>query len=59
MTLSWPASYTGWRLETQTNSLNVGLSNNWVAVPGSTTVNTVTLPINAASGAVFYRLVYP
>lgn len=59
LTISWPASYTGWRLETQANSLDVGLSDNWVTVPGSTEVNTMTFTIDPSQDAVFYRLVYP
>ena len=57
--LSWPADYTGWRLQVQTNSASVGLGTNWVTVPGSTSVNSVTNPISPVNGAVFYRLVYP
>lgn len=57
--LSWPANHTGWRLEAQTNSLNVGLSANWATVSGSTATNQVNVPINPANGSVFFRLVYP
>ena len=57
--LSWPASHTGWRLEAQTNSLATGLSSNWATVPGSTSVNQISLPINPANGTVFFRLAYP
>src|SRR5207244_773026 len=37
--VSWPAGYVGWQLQTQTNSLGVGLGTNWVAVAGSLTTN--------------------
>jgi hypothetical protein len=57
--LSWPADHIGWSLQVQTNSLNTGLSSNWVVVPGSALVNSVTNVINAANGSVFYRLSYP
>ena len=57
--LSWPASYIGWRLQVQTNSLTTGLGANWVDVPNSSSVNAVTNAINAANGSVFYRMVYP
>lgn len=57
--MSWPLDYTGWRLEGQTNSLSVGLSDNWGTVPGSATTNRVFLPIDPANGTVFYRLIYP
>jgi autotransporter-associated beta strand protein len=56
LTLAWPASHTGWTLQAQTNSLNVGISNNWVDVPGSSTINSTNITINPANGAVFYRL---
>jgi autotransporter-associated beta strand protein len=59
ITLSWPASNLGSRLQAQTNSINVGLSTNWVDVPGSTTNTQMILPINRSNGAVFFRLIYP
>ena len=58
LTLTWPAANTGWTLQAQTNSLAVGLGNNWVNVTGSSLVNTESITINPANGAVFYRLVY-
>ncbi len=57
--LTWPADHTGWRLQSQTNSLSVGLNAAWVDVAGSTSVHSVTNAINPANGAVFYRMVYP
>ena len=57
--LSWPSDRLGWRLQVQTNSLNVGLDSNWSDWPGSTTVTNATIPINPANPAVFFRLVYP
>jgi len=57
--ISWPADQIGWRLEGQTNSLDVGMSSNWFTVPDSTTTNRVIMTIDPANGAVFYRLVYP
>jgi autotransporter-associated beta strand protein len=57
--LTWPVDHTGWILQAQTNALNLGLSSNWFDVPGSTSVNSVTNPINPANGSVFYRLVKP
>jgi autotransporter-associated beta strand protein len=57
--LSWPVDHTGWTLQAQTNSLTVGLGTNWINVPGSASVNSVTNAINPANGSVFYRLVYP
>jgi len=62
LTLSWPADHTGWRLEVQTNGLAAGLSsdsNYWATVPGSTTTNSITIPIISTNPAEFYRMVYP
>lgn len=59
LTLSWPADHTGWRLQAQTNSLNVGITTNWANVNGSSTTNQIVVPINLTNGSVFYRLVYP
>lgn len=59
LTLGWPADHIGWILQVQTNSLSTGLANNWVTVPGSTNVTGVSVNIDANSGSVFYRLVYP
>ena len=59
LTLSWPADHVGWRLQVQTNSLATGLGTNWVEVPGSTTTNSLTLPVDSGNGSVFYRLTYP
>ncbi len=52
LTLSWPADHIGWTLETQTNSFFGA----WSFVPGSTTTNQLTIPINPALPDVFYRL---
>ena len=54
LTLTWPLGYTSYVLQAQTNSLNIGLSTNWVTLP--TSGNTITIPINAANASVFYRL---
>ncbi|HXU79027.1 MAG TPA: immunoglobulin domain-containing protein, partial [Methylomirabilota bacterium] len=55
LNVTWPAGYTGWRLQAQTGSLGA----NWSDVPGSATTNTWSGPINPAAPATFYRLVYP
>ena len=55
--LNWPPGYTGWILQSQTNPASVGLSTNWVDVPGSAATDAVTFPIGPAS-AVFFRLRY-
>ncbi len=59
LTLTWPSDHTGWRLQSQTNPLSIGLSNNWSNVSNSITTNQMILPIDAAADCVFYRLVYP
>ncbi|MFN3410144.1 MAG: hypothetical protein ACK45B_14205, partial [Limisphaerales bacterium] len=59
MTLSWPASHTGWSLQAQTNSAATGLGTNWVVVPGSSATNVVSITINPTNPTVFFRLVYP
>jgi hypothetical protein len=56
LTLSWPFDHAGWRLQAQTNGLAPG---KWFDVTNSTSTNRVIIPINPASGSVFYRLVYP
>jgi autotransporter-associated beta strand protein len=58
ITLGWPLEYTGWHLQSQTNGLNTGLSDNWVTVSGSQNTNQVTLPITTTDPAVFFRMVY-
>jgi hypothetical protein len=57
--LSWPATIGNWRLQSQTNSLALGLSTNWADVSGSLGTNEMDFPINPANPAVFYRLVFP
>ena len=59
LNLTWPASQLGYRLEVQTNPLSVGVSTNWVTVPGSTAVTSVSVPISTTTPTVFYRLVFP
>lgn len=56
LTLTWPLDRTGWTLQVQTNTAAVGLSNNWVDVPGSTMTNVVTFPVDGANDGVFFRL---
>lgn len=58
LNLAWPTN-AGWLLQTQTNSLNTGLSTNWVTLPGSGSATSTNMAIDPASGAVFYRLIHP
>jgi autotransporter-associated beta strand protein len=59
LTLSWPTDHTGWKLQAQTNALATGLTFTWNDVPGSTSTNLMTFPINPAAPTVFYRMKYP
>ena len=57
--MTWPADHTGWRLQAQTNSLDVGLGTNWSDVSGSAQTNMLVVPLDRSNGAVFFRLVWP
>jgi len=46
-------------LQMQTNSIDEGLGTNWVDVSGSDATNQISIPINTATGSVFFRLVFP
>ena len=59
LVLNWPSNYTGWLLQTQTNTLNSGLGPNWFTLPGSETNNSFTAPLNPAHPAGFFRLKRP
>lgn len=59
LTLSWPASYLGWILQAQTNSLSVGISTNWFDVAGSGSVTSTNMTVNPSNPTVFFRLRYP
>jgi hypothetical protein len=55
--LTWPADHTGWTLQVQTNAMASGLGTNWQNVAGSAGTNQMVMPVNPASGSVFYRLI--
>jgi hypothetical protein len=59
MQFAWPVDHLGWHLEVQTNPPGGGMGTNWTIVAGSTATNQMTLPLDAESGSVFFRLVYP
>jgi fibronectin-binding autotransporter adhesin len=59
LNLSWPPDRLGWKVQLQTNTLNVGLSSNWFTVPATATVTNYSIPINPANPAVFIRMTYP
>ena len=55
----WYGDHTGWKLESQTNALNVGISTNWAIVAGAQLTNQFTMPTATSNGAVFFRMIYP
>jgi hypothetical protein len=57
--LQWPGDHTGWRIQTQTNPVTVGLSTNWAILAGSSVTNQIVLPIGTTNGTVFFRMIYP
>ncbi|TAL00385.1 MAG: hypothetical protein EPO07_09765, partial [Verrucomicrobia bacterium] len=62
LSLSWPADHLGWLLQSQTNSLNLGIVTNnsaWYDWPGTASVTSTNVPINTANPAVFFRLRHP
>ena len=59
LTLGWPAAYLTCVLQSQTNSLNLGLSTNWVDVLGSGSSTQAIININPAKPTVFFRLRKP
>lgn len=59
MELSWPADYTGWKLQQQQNPLEVGLSTNWTEIAAAQFTNDIILSNSITAGAVFYRMVAP
>jgi hypothetical protein len=59
LNLSWPPDHLGWLLQVQTNALTIGLSTNWVTIPGSDALTNLAVPLDPANGTVFYRLILP
>ncbi|HEX5220564.1 MAG TPA: autotransporter-associated beta strand repeat-containing protein [Verrucomicrobiae bacterium] len=59
ISLNWPAEYLGWVLQLQTNSLSMGISDNWIDVPGSASSTSASVPIDPANPTVFIRLRSP
>ena len=53
LSFTWPGSF---KLQAQTNSLSTGLGTNWFDYPGGG-ASGVTVPVDAASPAVFFRLI--
>jgi hypothetical protein len=59
LSVSWPSSNVGWLLQAQTNAPGLGLTTNWVTVPGSDGTNSLILTANPAVGSGFFRLICP
>lgn len=57
--LSWPAKYVGWQLQTQTNSLAIGLTTNWMNMAESIGTNYASLLRNPSNDSAFFRLAAP
>ena len=55
ITRSWPTSYTTYRLQSQTNTLAVGLGTNWLDMPAQVG-NTLIITPDPRQPTVFYRL---
>ena len=59
MKIVWPQDHTGWQVQMQTNAPGAGLGTNWITISGSGQTNQFNLPVDAANGNVFLRLVSP
>ena len=62
LVITWPLDHTGYRLLTQTNNLQKGVSgntNDWGAPADYTMTNTATISITKTNLNAYYRLVYP
>jgi hypothetical protein len=58
LNLSWPAAWTGMRLQSQTNTIRTGLKGNWFFIPGTELSNSYSTGLTTQSNTcVFYRLV--
>jgi hypothetical protein len=57
ITVSWPAAYTGWIL--QTNAVGLGNPAAWGDVPSSLTQSQMTFPAGPNTPAEFFRLRHP
>jgi fibronectin-binding autotransporter adhesin len=53
---SWSDPFNSFKLQAQTNGINVGISTNWADYPGGS-ANPITVPIVRTNGTVFYRIV--
>ncbi len=58
LNLNWPATYTGWRLQTQNYIAGSGLGTNWTDISGSETTNSWQSSMASNNSAVYFRLIY-
>ncbi len=56
LNLIWPAGYTGWHLQSQTNNVD---ENNWQDVAGSEITNRWMVPVGTVNPSEFFRLIHP
>jgi hypothetical protein len=59
MTLSWPQSHLGWVLQTQTNSLSIGLTPAWHDIAGSESSTQAVVNVDKTNPTRFFRLRHP
>lgn len=59
ITISWPSANLGWYLQSQTNSLSVGIAGNWEDVAGSQTGTNSVITVDPANPTLFFRLRSP
>jgi len=57
LTLTWPGSYLGWYM--QSNSLDLANTNDWFNIAGSQSVTDLVITVNSAKTNVFYRMRHP
>lgn len=57
LSLSWPATYLGCRLES--NAVSLTATGSWFTVAGSSTTNQAIISLDPATTNVFFRLAYP
>jgi hypothetical protein len=55
---SWNTTLGNYKLQGQTNGINVGISTNWVDVTNGNN-SPITVPINKTNATVFFRLISP
>lgn len=59
LTVNWPASYTGWILQAQTNPIGMGItSSRWVDVNSSASTDSMSFTISPTNN-VFFRMRMP